>query len=194
MRGMSYQEREVKIPLDDADACAAALEAAGARPLEPRRLEDDRLFDDGEGSLARSDRVIRLRRKIPPEGGESGAGCVLTFKGPARVESGHRVREEIETGVEDADALLLLLERLGYRSTFRYQKRRRLYDWEGALIAVDETPLGDFLEIEGAAEAIEDLAARLGHESSEFLTASYPALWREARGEDGGDMLVEDEG
>ncbi len=190
---MSYDEREVKIPLDDADACARSLEAAGARALEPRRLEDDRLFDDAAGSLAGADHVIRLRQKIPLDGGGAGAGCVLTFKGPARIEAGHRVREEIETDVADADALVLILERLGLSSRFRYQKRRRLYEWEGALIAVDQTALGDFLEIEGSAEAIEDLAARLGHEPSEFLTASYPALWREARGEDGGDMLVEHE-
>ena len=190
---MSYEEREVKIPLRDADACAAALEAAGATVLEPLRLEDDALFDDAEGSLARADKVIRLRRKIPIGDGAAGPGCVLTYKGPARIESGHRVREEVETAVADADALLLLLERLGYRRTFRYQKRRRLYDWEGALIAVDQTPLGDFVEIEGNAEAIEDLAARLGHQPSEFVTASYPALWREARGANGGDMLVEEQ-
>jgi len=190
---MTYDEREVKIRLNDADTCAAALEAAGARVLEPRRLEDDRLFDDASGSLARADRVIRLRQKIPLDGSETGADCVLTFKGPARIEAGHRVREEIETLVADSAALVLILERLGYSSRFRYQKRRRLYDWEGALIAVDQTALGDFLEIEGSADAIEDLAARLGHDPSEFLTASYPALWREARGEDGGDMLVEDE-
>jgi len=188
---MIQDEREVKIRLPDADACAAALEAAGARPLEPRRLEDDRLFDDGQGALARSDRVIRLRSKVPLDGSGAGEGCVLTYKGPARVEDGHRIREEVETAVADAEALVLVLERLGYRSSFRYQKMRRLYDWEGALIAVDQTPLGDFLEIEGSAAAIEDLAARLGHEPSEFLTASYPALWREARGADGGDMLIE---
>lgn len=188
---MTQDEREVKIRLESADACAAALEAAGARPLEPRRLEDDRLYDDEEGSLKRSDRVIRLRQKRDPDSGETTASGMLTYKGPARVDAGHRVREEIQTRVEDADALALVLERLGLKTAFRYQKYRRLYDWEGALVAVDETALGDFVEIEGDAGSIESLAARLGHSPEDYLTASYPALWSQEHGEDAGDMLVE---
>ena len=189
---MSYEEREIKIRIPDAAACAAAVLGAGGRALEPRRLEDDRLFDDAEGGLAAADRVLRLRRKVPLEAGdEAGAGGLLTWKGPARVEDGLRVREEIETRVDDADALVLVLERLGYRSRFRYQKRRSLFDWRGALVAVDETPLGDFLEIEGEAAAIRELAERLGHSESDFLTGSYPALWREERGPEAGDMLLE---
>lgn len=188
---MSYLEREVKIPIESADRCADAVLQAGGRPLEPRRLEDDRLFDDEPGRLAEQDRVLRLRRKVPLESdGADDRSGVLTWKGPARVEDGLRVREEIETRVDDADALVLVLERLGLTSRFRYQKRRRLFDWRGALVAVDETPLGDFLEIEGEAEAIRELAALLGHEASEFLTGSYPALWRESRGPEAGDMLL----
>lgn len=194
---MRQTEREVKIAVESAAACVDAVLAAGARALDPPRLEDDTLFDDESGSLAETDRVVRLRRKFPLEAGGAAGGeaslAVLTYKGPASVEDGLRVREECETEVSDAEALVTILERLGLRPRFRYQKRRSLFDWEGALVAVDDTPLGAFLEIEGEASGIARLAQQLGHSPSDYLTASYPALWRQARGPDAGDMLLEGE-
>ena len=173
---VEHVEREVKIAVSSAAACLERLAACGAEPLEPRRLEDDRLFDDAEGSLQAADRVLRLRRK-----------------GPARVETGLRVREEVETGVADAEALTLVLERLGLVPRCRYQKLRSLLRLDGALVAVDETPLGDFVEIEGEAETIERIARRLGYGPADYLTGTYPSLWRESRGPEAGDMLLEDE-
>jgi adenylate cyclase class 2 len=47
---------------------------------------------------------------------------------------------------------------------------------------VDETPIGNFAELEGEAAWIDKVAARLGVSHSEYMTLSYGRLfeqWRE---------------
>ena len=54
-------------------------------------------------------------------------------------------------------------------------------------MVVDETPIGDFLEVEGEAEGIHRVAAELGFSRSEYVTDSYVALFFAAGGK--GDMV-----
>ena len=54
-------------------------------------------------------------------------------------------------------------------------------DGEGHCV-VDETPIGNFAELEGTAEWIDGAAAKLGVGPSQYLTLSYGRLfeqWRE---------------
>jgi adenylate cyclase, class 2 len=47
---------------------------------------------------------------------------------------------------------------------------------------VDETPIGNFAELEGASEWIDGVAARLGVDPAQYITLSYGRLfdqWRE---------------
>src|SRR5207245_7795384 len=111
-----------------------------------RLLRDEVLLEDPAGPLRAARSVGRLRR-VP-------GGGVRTHKGPRLLEGGLKSREERETTVADADALQDILERLGLRPVFRYQKYRETYKWRGQEIVVDETPIGTFLEIEGDPEGI----------------------------------------
>ena len=90
---------------------------------------------------------------------------LLTFKGPASFDGGVKARLELESGVDAPETVLALLDALGYRPRFRYEKRRtpwRFADPARPLVVVDETPLGLFAEIEGEADAVRALAAELG--------------------------------
>ena len=63
-------------------------------------------------------------------------------------------------------------------------------------IAIDETPIGVFVEIEGSEEHIHHAAAALGKTAADYLTASYRALYAEhcnARGVEPGDMVFGEE-
>ena len=113
----------------------------------------------------------------------------LTFKG-AVVPGPLKVREEIETSAASAERLLAILAALGYTPVFRYEKFREELALPGALVAIDETPIGTFLEIEGDADAIHDCARRLGFAAADYITASYRALYLAAAGDGaaGGDM------
>jgi adenylate cyclase class 2 len=142
--------------------------AAGASRLRPRRLQDDLLFDTLDGSLRRDGCVLRVRR-------EPGS-AVLTLKGPPQPGL-VKTREEHETTVADGAVLITVLEALGLRPIFRYQKFREEFTAEGVIIAVDETPIGTFIEIEGREDAIVATAARLGSSPAGFILASYRTLF-----------------
>ena len=59
-------------------------------------------------------------------------------------------------------------------------------------VAVDETPMGTFVEIEGAPPDIEEAANRLGQSRNDYILDSYPSLyrqWCESNRLPEGDML-----
>ena len=105
-----------------------------------------------------------------------------------------KVREEHETVVADGDALLTILNELGLRVWFRYEKYREEFAAEDVIIAIDETPVGTFVEIEGGEEHIHRTAAALGKTPADYITDSYRTLFIEyCRAHDmaGTDMLFD---
>src|SRR5947209_254130 len=146
-------EREVKLRFDDPDSARAVILGAGATPIRGRRLQEDCLLDTPDDSLRRRRAVLRVRM----ESGKS----LLTFKGPVQVAA-MKVREELETVIGDGLLLLRILEELGFRVWFRYQKYREEFALDDAIVAVDETPLGTFVEIEGGERGIATIASVLG--------------------------------
>jgi adenylate cyclase class 2 len=161
-------EREVKIRFADPDLARAALAGIGAAPLRPRRLQDDTLFDTPGGTLRARRAVVRLR--CEPD------RAFLTYKGP--VQPGPmKMREEQETEVADADVLRRVLHELGLQAWFRYQKFREEYQAPGVVIALDETPVGTYLEIEGSEEGILTVTDALGCSPADFILNSYRGLF-----------------
>jgi len=161
-------EREVKIKFPDPDRARAALAKIGAAPLRPRRLQDDTLFDTADGVLRAKRAVVRLRRE--PD------RAFLTFKGPVQPGT-MKIREEQETEVGDAEVLRRVLRELGLHAWFRYQKFREEFQAPGVVIALDETPVGTYLEIEGSEEGILTAADALGCSQADFILNSYRGLF-----------------
>lgn len=105
-----------------------------------------------------------------------GDRAYLTFKGP--ITPGIvKAREEIETEAASAAALLAICNALGYLPAFRYEKYREEFTLPGVVIALDDTPIGVFVEIEGDEPAIHTIAAHLGFSVAEYLTQSYWSLF-----------------
>jgi adenylate cyclase, class 2 len=178
-------EREVKVRFSSAEAARTAILAAGATPLRGRRLQEDFLLDTDDETLRRRRCVLRVRL-------ESGKSR-LTFKGPVQ-PSTMKLREEIETVVGDGEVLLRVFEELGLHVWFRYQKYREEFSFEDVIVAVDETPVGTFVELEGGERGIEQLAAALGVSPADFILDSYRGLFLKHRDEfglTGCDMVFE---
>lgn len=176
-------EREIKLRFDTADEARAAIVAAGATPLLGRRLQEDALLDTDDEQLRRRRCVLRVRM----ENGKSR----LTFKGPVEVGV-MKLREEIETVVGDGAILLRVLEELGLHVWFRYEKYREEFSHEDVIVAIDETPVGVFVEIEGGEVGIAAMAEALGRTPADYIVDSYRCLYlkhREARGLTGADMV-----
>jgi adenylate cyclase class 2 len=182
------REREAKLPVEAADARRRLEEGEGVLRT-PRHHEENWLLDSPDGALTSSGCVLRVRRDAD--------GWLLTFKGPGRREGGHKVREEIETRAEDGETLLRILRAAGLEVVWRYEKRRTAWRVGGVSVFLDETPAGDFLEIEGQEGETEEAARRLGYDPAGFLAETYADLHRrrcEERGVPFGDMLFREEG
>jgi adenylate cyclase class 2 len=171
-----YREIEIKLAYNGtAEAAQAMLAQHGYTLIEPRTLEADQLFDR-TGELRDSDQLLRLRRTRD----KAHDRAMVTYKGPGARER-HKSREEIEFDVSDPEAFALVLARLGYSPTFRYEKYRTKFASAGepGIITIDETPIGIYLEIEGPPEWIDRTAARIGYPPEKYLTCSYASLYRE---------------
>lgn len=178
-------EREVKLRFDSAESARDAILQAGATPLRGRRLQEDFLLDTEDETLRRRRCVLRVRL-------ENG-GSKLTFKGPVQLSS-MKVREEIETMVGDGETLLRVFQELGLHVWFRYEKYREEFTFEDVIAAVDETPVGIFVELEGGEHGIEQLAAALGRGPADFVLDSYRGVflkYRDSHGLAGSDMVFE---
>lgn len=161
-------EREIKLGFRDADEARQAIMATGATPLRGRRLQEDYLLDTADDVLRSRRCVLRVRLEC----GKS----MLTFKGPVQ-NSPMKLREEAETVVADGLLLLHVLEQLGYHVWFRYEKYREEFAHEDVTIAIDETPVGTFVEIEGSEQGIHDMAAALARKPADYVTDSYRGLF-----------------
>ncbi len=161
-------EREVKLLFENADAARAAVAATGATPLHGRRLQEDCLLDTTNDDLRRRRSALRVRQ----DGGRS----ILTFKGPVQ-PAAVKIREEVETSVGDGTLLMRMLGELGFHVWFRYQKYREEFALDDCIIAIDETPVGVFVEIEGGERGIEAAARALGRQPADYVLDSYRGLF-----------------
>jgi adenylate cyclase class 2 len=185
MKAATPVEREVKLRFESVDEARAAVIASGATPLLGRRLQEDALLDTPDEQLRRRRCVLRVR----VECGKSR----LTFKGP--VQPGiMKVREELETVIGSGDVMLRLLGELGYNVWFRYEKYREEFAFEDVIVAIDETPVGIFVELEGGESGIATMAQLLGRSAEDYLVDSYRGLFmqhRDERGLTGPDMVFD---
>jgi len=190
------RETEVKLRLDrDTAQARRRLEVAGAVLEQPRAFEDNVLYDDAAFSLSRRDRLLRLRT-TRPEAGAAPTPAKLTYKEPVPEAAGpYKIRGEINLAVDDPEGTDTLLRRLGFRPIYRYQKYRTSFRAGEVKITLDETPIGNFMELEGPREEIDSFAAALGHRWADYINLSYYELHQQAvssAGREPGDMLFED--
>jgi adenylate cyclase, class 2 len=175
-------EIEIKFCIKDLRALARQLRAAGFHLVTRRTHEMNTLYDlPGEVLRARRE-LLRLRKY----GGE----WKLTHKSGKKVGR-HSSRIELETSVGDGKKMDLILRALGYAPSFRYEKFRAEWSDGKGQVVVDETPIGNFCEIEGPSRWIDATAKRLGVNATDYITKNYAGLfadWKQQSGSLAEDM------
>jgi len=170
-------ETEIKFRVDDLPGLSGCLEAAGFRLVTPRAFESNVLYDTPDRQLRARTEILRIRnyegrwtlthKRLPAD------GCG---------EDVHKHRIETETEVCDGDALAEVFGALGLTPAFRYEKWRAEWSDDEGHCVVDETPIGDYAELEGTPAWIDRVSARLGVDRSKYITLSYGRLfdqWRQ---------------
>ena len=164
-----HEEIELKLPCEDLEGVLEKLRRAGARLQKPLHFESNDLFDDSKGGLSGGGCALRLRR--------AGEEARLTFKGPAHFQGGVKVREEREVGVSDAREAEAILLALGFERRFHYEKRREEWEFLDCVVALDQTSIGNFVEVEGDPAAIRRVVAALGLDFASAIPYSYAKLY-----------------
>jgi adenylate cyclase class 2 len=181
-------ETEVKLICDNLDRIRDA--GFDLVLLTERHFEDNWLLDLPDLSLRNQGAALRVRSV-------NGKG-LITYKGVVYPSNGSplKVREEIETEVDEPERVIELFEKLGYKRSFRYQKYRTVYgltvDGQQLEVVFDETPMGNFVEIEGEASRVVRVLDAAGFAATESIRESYPELQAarcEARGVELEDLV-----
>jgi adenylate cyclase, class 2 len=173
------RETEVKIRVEKARLLQARLKRLGFIRLHAKALEDNILFDTPARDLRKTRSLVRVR--------SYGSRWTVTYKGTPDPDRYFKSRLELESEIDDPKALQAIFLKLGLVPVFRYQKYRTQFalphkdNKVGALVevALDETPIGDFIELEGSRRAIDRTARELGYSREDYNTASYGALYLE---------------
>jgi adenylate cyclase, class 2 len=177
-------EIEVKFRITDLSALTARLMSEGFRLITPRTHEMNTLYDLADSGLRNRGALLRLR--------QYGDRWTVTYKDQPTVQGRHKMRREIETLVENGPALAQILEALGYQPRFSYEKFRTEWADGSGHMVIDETPVGNFGEIEGAPEWIDEAAGRLNIAHDQYITLSYSELfaeWKQRTGSHAANML-----
>lgn len=146
------------------------LRALGFRMTTRRALESNILFDNSKRTLRKHGKLIRVRI--------TNGRRVLTYKGPAE-PSKYKKRPELEIDLPNGASIEAIFTHMGYRPVFRYEKFRTEYANSSAAgkVLLDETPIGNFFEIEGTPRWIDHTARLLGFSPADYITRSYGYLY-----------------
>jgi adenylate cyclase class 2 len=164
-------ETEIKLQVSKLSEVHEKLASFGYDVSQPRAFEANTLYDTGDQRLYHSGMILRLR--------ESGDRALVTWKGP-EIPGRHKSRPERETSVGSVETFAYILEQVGFKPVFRYEKfRTELEDAEAeGTVTLDETPIGNFIELEGPAAWIDETARRLGFQQEQYIKESYGSLYR----------------
>ena len=163
--------------------------AIGFRLIHKKYFERNIVFDTPGGKLKNKKFLLRLRKKENKN--------VVTFKRPTHKfaslsPTDYKIREETEVEVSDFENMKRIFTGLGYDVVFIYEKYREEFRKGDVKVMVDETPIGNFIEIEGPGEAIDRTARELGCGKTDYLIDNYRTLFRKAGGT--GDMKFKEPG
>jgi adenylate cyclase class 2 len=161
-------EIELKLRLPATAPYPPLLAALGFREVTPAQPEVSVLWDRGE-TLRAAGSALRTRVYA----GQSR----LTWKGPKVPDALLKIRPELETGIEDGQALEAILRALGFEPVLRMEKIRAVWRQAELEACLDETPFGCYLELEGEPQAIHAAMASLGLSPDQAETCSYPELY-----------------
>jgi len=164
------KEIEIKFRIDNLTALTRALTQAGFKQLTPSTHEMNSLYDLPGQKLRKRGELLRLRKY--------GETWVLTHKAKGRAGR-HKVRAELETRVENGEQMDAILRALGFAPTFRYEKYRSEWSDGAGHVVLDETPIGNFGEIEGSSRWIDRTAHALGIARSDYITQTYAPMFFE---------------
>ena len=172
----AHKEIEIKFRVDNLRTLKQNLRRSGFRLLTRRTLEMNTLYDLPGERLRKRGELLRLRK--------FGETWTITHKAKGRIGR-HKTRVETESQVAEGPKMEIILQSLGLVPGFRYEKFRAEWSDGRGHVVVDETPIGNFAEIEGRPRWIDQTARHLRVPRDSYITDTYAGLffaWKKLTG------------
>lgn len=152
------REVELKAVVDNVDECRKTVESAGAT-LSFQGKISDRRYDFASADLFSRDEVLRTRTYVS----STSTKTYLDWKGPTEFRDVYKVRDEINTPIDDVASLDIILRKLGLEVVAEIDREIAQYELGGATIRFEIYPRMDCLvEVEGEPDAIEAAIDAIG--------------------------------
>lgn len=186
VKDRNYKEVEIKFRVNDPKIIKEQLGKMGVT-AGPEEFQRTVRFDTPRDDLENRGLFLRVR--------EEGKKSTFTVKRKASDDSLYKERDEWETQVGDAKVVVEQMKALGFTKLRIMEKYRQTFILPGVEVVIDRLPFGNFLEIEGSPEAIEDTISRLGLPRKKAMNVSYWELKNEYNKERGltGENIVFDQ-
>jgi adenylate cyclase class 2 len=171
---MQSAEIELKFPVANVADLQSRLTQLSFRLVTPRTFELNTLYDTPNRDLRAQRQILRIR--------QYGNLCTVTHKRqPSQNDpvdtTRYKVRIETETVIAEPEALAEIFLQLGYTPAFIYEKYRTEWSQTTAHLVIDETPIGNYAELEGPTAWIDQTLEQLGVDPATCLTDSYGKLF-----------------
>jgi adenylate cyclase class 2 len=205
---MHRRETEIKLQARDRKRVGKGLFQLGFKVLKARHFESNYLFDFPDLRLRRSRSLLRLRFA----GGEDRLTFKGPPLGTRRYQSRREVETRVEDGGLLREVLknlglkqVFVYEK--YRTVYVESNKGEFHGPPRARrrggpcarpkakgskadhglphVAYDETPIGNYLELEGPEKWIDEVATRLGYSPQDYVTSTYLALYFQKCQEEG---------
>lgn len=165
------KEVEGKILEIDVNAVVEKLEKLGAEK-EYESMQVVKCLDFEDNTLYKQGNLLRLRKV--------GDKVELTYKGPVQKDSDFKIREEIETYIDDFDKAMEILSKIGLKEKVSYEKKRISYKCGDVHFEIDDyvhLPIPPFIEIEaGTEEQVYEWVEKLGYKKEDMKSYSLDEL------------------
>jgi adenylate cyclase class 2 len=180
-RRRTTREVEIKLCISDVPGLIRQLRRLGA-VAGGRVLEQNTLYDTSDADFRRRGRLLRLRTEKSASLGAIRGGrrrAVMTSKAPVPASESSRYKQKLEREqvVPSPERWDRILRSIGLRRSFRYEKYRTGFGLPGLHLDLDETPVGTFLELEGAPRVIDRAARALGFSPRDYIRGTYWDLY-----------------
>ncbi|MHA1114903.1 MAG: class IV adenylate cyclase [Candidatus Heimdallarchaeum aukensis] len=123
-------------------------------------------FLDKKRELKKRNCELRIRKQ--------GEKYYLTYKGKVDTTQGYKVREELETQIDNGIILNSIFEKIGYKKIREVKKERKYLRYNNCLITIDSfRKIGFVIEIEGIPEDIEKTISLFSLDRKRFKAQTY---------------------
>lgn len=133
------------------------------------------MYDENK-KLFEKDARLRLRRKIDLKTNQE--ETEISYKKP-KTREGIKIEEEYETSVSNFDEIENILANIGFTKVSSYERIRDTFKKDSMKITIDSFPFGDYLEVEGEMQEIQEIAQELGFDMEKNITKSCDDIYND---------------